>query len=220
MNLFLQHWHGPMSELEKASMAAMERYAHEQEAQYRLVLGEPLGPGLAPQLHKLYALDAAFDDFDVVVITDMDVFPNARGAQNIFEIDGLGVMTETQYALRRSLHGHYPGIANPKADYYGGAIYRFERGVRRSLRAHLKAALRPEFNKRFQDEGAMHLMASRAELFHYELPHGERWAMSSYDAEIATAHFIHVRTKVAPEGPKVTKMENYKWLVKRGLIAP
>jgi hypothetical protein len=65
----------------------------------------------------------------------------------------------------------------------------------------------------------MHIMASEAGMLGMGFGDGERWAMSSYDQHIELAHFIHIRTKVTPSGPKVTKLENYHALRKRWLIA-
>ncbi len=220
MNLLMQHWHGEMGELELASREAMMKYAAEHDAVYTLVEGEPLGPNLAPQMHKLYALDPHFDRYDVVVVTDMDMFPSTACKRSIFDERGIGVMTGTQLALRRRLHDCYAALTDPLADYYGGAVYRFEAGIRQLLRPNLKRSLKPEFVQRFQDEGCMHYMAGKANLRECQLPDGERWAMSSYTPGVETAHMIHIRTKTTPGGPKVTKLENYRRLVQQGLIAP
>lgn len=219
VNLLLQHWHGELGELERASMMAMSQYAAEHGAEYELVQGEPLGPGLAVQMHKLHALDARFDTYDVVAMTDMDMFPRVEASESIFNATGLGVMTQTQTTLRANLHSRMPGIADPACDYYGGAVYRLERGIRIRMREHLKRALLPILNARYQDEGVMHILASKLGLRGFVLGDGERWAMSSYDPHIEQAHFIHVRTKVKPEGPKRTKLENLRALRERWLIA-
>jgi hypothetical protein len=219
VNLLLQHWHGELGELELASQIAMVEYADKHGAEYDFIHGEPLGPGLAPQMHKLYALDKRFDKYDAVVVVDMDMFPRVDMIESVFDASGIGVMTATQFALRDSFHGRFPHLGDPKCDYYGGAIYRFDNTCRKLLRPFLKKALLPEFQHRYYDEGAMHVMASKAGLGGHEFLDGERWAMSSYDPNIEQAHFIHIRTKVSPTGPKVTKLENYYSLRKRWLIA-
>jgi hypothetical protein len=45
------------------------------------------------------------------------------------------------------------------------------------------------------------------------------WNYSSFEPDVEKANFIHIRTKVTPQGPKRHKIENYRELVKRGLIS-
>jgi hypothetical protein len=46
----------------------------------------------------------------------------------------------------------------------------------------------------------------------------QNWNYSSFDEGVENANIIHIRTKIKPEGPKRSKLENYRALVERGLI--
>jgi hypothetical protein len=46
----------------------------------------------------------------------------------------------------------------------------------------------------------------------------QKWCYCSYLPNVEDAGFIHMRTKVTPQGPKREKIENYRDLVKRGII--
>jgi hypothetical protein len=45
-----------------------------------------------------------------------------------------------------------------------------------------------------------------------------RWCQCSFLPNPEKAGFIHIRTKISPQGPKKEKIENYNQLVKQGII--
>jgi hypothetical protein len=53
----------------------------------------------------------------------------------------------------------------------------------------------------------MHRLATLAKVKQDRIP--DRWCQCSYLPNPETAAMIHIRTKIKPEGPKRTKLENY-----------
>ena len=60
-NIILQHWNGPLGELEKLSSENIKAYAEKCEADYELVTGLPFRTGLSSQSQKLCMLDEKYD---------------------------------------------------------------------------------------------------------------------------------------------------------------
>ena len=166
-------------------------------------------------------LDEEFDEYDIVVMVDMDMFVRKGMNENIFkDASGVGMFTEFQSKLFKSMIRKFPTLTNPNFPYWGGAIYRLERDVRQKLRKYIKDEEMILFSKSsFVDEGIMHRLATLSKFNNNPyLPGGFKWCHCSYREGIESASFIHIRTKVTPVGPKKTKIKNYKCLVKRGLI--
>jgi hypothetical protein len=71
----------------------------------------------------------------------------------------------------------------------------------------------------YEDEGIIHHLASSANLmFTRDDIMDPRWCYDNYLPNPAGAFMIHVRTKIAPQGPKREKYENYMGLVEQGIL--
>ena len=227
-NIILQHYTGELGELEKLSQANMIKYAEFCGAEYRLLSGDLFNEEY-PWTHTLYApnqkmhmLSKEFDDYDVVLMVDIDMFTRKGMTENIFtDVKGIGMYTDFQQHLFGGLKRHFPDIVDLNYPYWGGAIYRLEKAQRVQLREHIKDNMKDiaRFDRGFNDEGAMHLLAKLSDFKDRAiLPGGFKWCHCSYREGIENAAMIHIRPKVTPVGPKRPKIENYRELVKRGLI--
>jgi hypothetical protein len=219
-NILLQHWAGPLGELEKLSIENMKQYADWCGVEYRLLTGYPLDATLAPQSQKIYALTEEFDDYDTVVMLDTDMFVNKNNRKNIFTDDtGVGRHYGIQETLRKGVSRIHPFLGDVRYPYWGGSIYRLEKSVREKLRPHMNMKEMIQFNKTYHDEGIMHRLAVLSQ-FPEKGAYLDRqqWNYSSFDEGVEDSYIIHIRPKVKQGGPKRPKIENYKALVERGLI--
>lgn len=217
MNIILQHWAGEMSELGLLSSLNIADYAARMGAEYRLLRGHIFRKHLSPQSQKLYMLDAVFDDYDMVVMLDMDMFAVTGLTENVFtDITGTGLFSEFTATVFQSFKRMFPGDVDQRWAYWGGAIYRLPRELRQRLRAGIVEGDLDKYSSHFHDEGIMHRLAARAKIPQDRIP--DKWCQCSYLPHPETAAMIHIRTKIAPEGPKRSKMENYLDLRARGII--
>lgn len=222
-NIILQHWTGPINELGKLSSLNISNYAKNLNADYKLLRGDVFRPNLKnpwPPIQKIHMLDKEFDDYDIVVMLDMDIFIRKNMNQNIFtDINGVGRHTYLQKKIVKNFQKKQPEIANAKYSYWGGSVYRLNQKMRQTLRSNLREEEIPLFCSRRMhgDEGLMHRLAVLSKIGNHYLP-GDHWGRSSFERNVNRAALIHVRTKISPKGPKGTKIENYRGLVRRGLI--
>lgn len=224
-NIILQHWTGEMNELGVLSSDNISNYAMKIDADYKLLRGDVFRPNLKrpwPPIQKLHMLSEEFDDYDMVVMLDIDMFTRKGMEENIFkDVSGVGLHDAIQKRLLNAVQRNKSKLSNPDAPWWGGAVYRLNKDLRQKLRAKINE---DEINNfcgcgNYGDEGLMHRLASLAKIN----PKGtyfpdNKWCFCSYREGIENASLIHVRTKIKPEGPKRTKIENYRNLVKRGLI--
>lgn len=225
-NIILQHWQGPMNELVEKSTESMKAYAESIGADYEFIRGVVFMPRIAHKLdapcQKLIYLDEKYDDYDYVVMVDADMFVRADCTANIFTDDtGIGRHTAIQTALRQNLVGLYPDLGSVDAPYWGGSVFRLSRDVRQTLRGALTEDIVMAFARRYHDEGVMHALANKVGMKHTDddvYLNGQMWNYSSFEPDVDQANFIHIRTKITPQGPKREKIENYRSLVNRGLI--
>ena len=225
-NIILQHWAGKRNDLVDKSVESIRKYAESIGADYEFIRGYPFMPKIAHKLdapcQKLIYLDEKYDEYDYVVMVDSDMFVRKGCTANIFTEDtGIGRHTEIQRALRLNLIGLYPQYGDLDAPYWGGSVFRLSREVRQKFREALTEEIVLAFARRYHDEGVMHALANKVGLKHTDddvYLNGQMWNYSSFEPDVDRANFIHIRTKVTPQGPKVDKIENYRDLVKRGLI--
>lgn len=225
-NIILQHWAGPLNELVLKSTESIGEYAKQIGADYEFIRGYPFMPRIAHKLdapcQKLIYLDEKYDEYDYVVMVDADMFVRAGCTANIFTDDtGIGRHTDIQRALRVNLIGLYPHLGDLDAPYWGGSVFRLSREVRQTLRGALTEDIVMAFARRYHDEGVMHALANKVGMKHTDEDvylNGQMWNYSSFEPDVDQANFIHIRTKVTPQGPKREKIENYYDLVERGLI--
>lgn len=226
-NIILQHWAGPMNELVEKSTKSIKAYADSIGAEYEFLRGIVFRPDIAHKMdypcQKLIYLDEKYDEYDYVVMVDADMFVSVNCNQNIFMDDiGIGRHTSIQTGLRKNLVGLYPNLGSVEAPYFGGSVFRLSREVRQAFRSQLTDEILMTFAHRYVDEGVMHVLANKCGMKHTDdgvYLNGQMWNYSSFEPDVDKANFIHIRTKVTPQGPKREKIENYRELVKRGLIS-
>lgn len=100
-------------------------------------------------------------------------------------------------------------------------MFRLSREVRQKFREALTEDILMAFARRYHDEGVMHCLANKLGMKHTDEEmylNGQTWNYSSFEPDVDKANFIHIRTKVTPQGPKREKIKNYYDLVHRGLI--
>ena len=223
MNIILQHFDGDLRPLDEKSVENIMAYADMVGAEYRLIRGKPFRKHLTSPCQKVYMLDKEFDEYDQVLMLDIDMFAPIGMEENIFELEGVGLYADVQKMLHRKIAAQYPMIANLSVPYWGGAIYKMDKTMRMKLRQHLDGneGWMNNYNKlyHFEDEGIMHTLACKQGLKcedKYILD--QKWCQCSFLPNPENAGFIHVRTKITPTGPKREKIENYNELVSKGVL--
>jgi hypothetical protein len=221
-NIILQHFDGELRPLDKLSIENIKQYAKFVNADYQLVIGKPFKQWLTAPCQKVIAIDERFDEWDNVLMLDIDMFVPKKMTENIFEQQGVGLYADVQKSLHRKIAETYPLIASKNAPYWGGAIYKLDRTIRQKLRAtnDTNDTWMNNFNQlyHFEDEGIMHVLANRAGIKPEGTYLDRKWCQCSFLPNPEKAGFIHVRTKVTPAGPKREKIENYNQLVKQGVL--
>lgn len=223
MNLILQHWSGEINGLTELSVENISRYAEKVGADYRLLRGNVFHPTLSAPCQKLHMLNEEFDEYDMVVMIDADMFVRKGMTENVFtDVTGIGRHTEIQDHLHRWLVRHTP-LASKDHPYWGGAIYRLDRDLRKKLRAQIVESEMLQYNnRRCQDEGIMNRLAALADLPIDENTYidGNRWDCGNFEDDVEQAAMIHVRHKMFKDGKlvRVPKMEAYADMVGRGLV--
>lgn len=224
-NIILQHWSGPMNELVELSSKSIEGYAKSIGADYQLLRGDYILPELSksgriqPPCQKLHLLDTVWDEYDNLVMVDADMFVRDGCTDNIFDEVGIGRHTAIQTALRKKLQDRWPLHCDTRYPYFGGSIIKMTRDQRRMFRQVMTDEDITMFGTTFHDEGTFHRLCVKLKLSEdgIYLP-GQKWNYSSFEPDVDTANFIHIRTKIKPGGPKDSKINNLKRLVERGLI--
>ena len=217
--LLLQHWTGEVDELGRLSMQANKEYADRCGAEYQFLEGNVFSPDACAFVQKMVILDQRFDEYDVVAMTDMDMFPGVM--ENLFtDVSGCGVCDEgnRKNTFARLLKT-WPEYSSAKHPFWGGSIYRFERAIRIKLREQFPK-MGPEWqvwNKKgaFVDEGLMHRCAMLADLPVKGMHLPDHWSRGHFHPKINEARFIHIRKgKRKPDGSVIdattTKLENYR----------
>ena len=217
-NIILQHWTGALGAIEILSSDSISHYARQVGADYKLLRGDVFRPGMATQCQKVFMLDESLDEYENVVMLDMDMFTRKDMQQNIFEVEGCGLHEDMQWGLCKKLRYLYPHLGNRQYSYWGGAVYKLDRKMRQRLRQHIREDEIIQFNDLFHDEGIMHRLAVLEKIAgHYFAD--DRWSFSFGENEERAA-IIHLRPRRLIDGDKVHvgKMTHYHYLVDKGLI--
>jgi hypothetical protein len=228
--LILQHWGGELNDLTKKSVEQFETYAEWVGADYKLLRDHAFSkmiPKEAPT-QKMAMLSEEWDNYDVVVMVDPDMFIRGRleDRLDIFEDEtGYGVHMHVQQRLRREMNSRYPLKFDLNCAWWGGSCWRLPREFRQKMRSHISQQEIPFFatRKTHCDEGFMHRLATLANVKDGYFPDA-RWQFPSYGGDwgnVATdSQFIHIRNKSIVDGKivKTPKEENYSNLVKQGII--
>jgi len=222
MNIILQHFDGELRPLDKLSIENIKTYAEKIGAEYRLITGRPFRKHLTSPCQKVYLIDKEFDDYDDVLMLDIDMFVTKDMNENVFDVPGIGLYTDTQKRLHSRLAQMYPLQASLFSPYWGGAIYKLDRESRIKLRGGLggNESWMNAYNKSYtyEDEGIMHTLAFKTGFGPKNPYMDNKWCQCSFLPNPEKAGFIHIRTKITPSGPKREKIENYNELVNKGTI--
>jgi hypothetical protein len=222
VNIILQHFDGKLRELDKLSMANIQEYAELVGAEYRLIEGRPFNKELTAPCQKVYMIHPEFDKYDDVLMLDIDMFAPKGMTTNVFEEPGVGLYGPVQQNLHRKLVHQYGFLGSINTPYWGGAIYKMSKKLRVALRNAdvLDKTWMLKFNQpyHFEDEGIFHVLAYRAGINSRGTHMDPKWCQCSFLPNPEKAGFIHVRTKITPQGPKREKIENYNSLVKVGIL--
>ena len=221
-NLILQHFDGEMRPLDYESQWNIMDYADMIDADYKLVLGKPFRQNLTNACQKVHMIHEEFDDWDNVLMLDIDMFRPTNMNVNVFEEKGIGLYAAVQQNLHRRLVQWHPMLASMDAPYWGGAIYKMDKRTRQKLRKELggNEGWMLNYNQlyHFEDEGIMHTLAFKSGFNTKKAYMHKRWCQCSFLPNPERAGFIHVRTKITPTGPKRDKIENYKSLVESNIL--
>ena len=224
-NIILQHFDGKLRPLDELSVENMTNYAEMIGVDYKLITGKPFNARLTGACQKVYMINEEFDEYDEVCMVDIDMFAPKNMKENVFKAKGVGLHAEVQERLHKRIVEEF-GIAMTDINkpYWGGAIYKMDRGLRQRLRTALKGddMWMNKYNQayHFEDEGIFHTLMvwSSAYLPKDRWYMDRKWCQCSFLPNPEKAGFIHVRTKITPQGPKRTKMENYQALVDKGIL--
>jgi len=217
--IILQHWTGELGELERLSSENIQEYAKFCGADYKLLRGAVFNYSVSTQSQKMHMLSEEWDDYDVVVMLDIDMFVRKGSNANIFTDEtGIGRHYNIQETLVKNLARKFPLMCDERYPYWGGSAYRLEKDIRQEFRKHLRINEMLQFNGNFNDEGIMHRCAVLADYKEKRYFDRQQWNYSSFEETVDEANIIHIRPKVKQGGPKRPKIENYRALVERGLI--
>jgi hypothetical protein len=218
LNIVLQHWTGELDEVGLLSSANVSAYAESVGADYALLRGNLFRMNLGPPCQKLAMLDKRFDQYDQVLMLDMDMFAVKGLTENVFEVEGTGLFSEYTASIFARCRNEFPDLTDERFAYWGGAIYKFDLERRKALRAHIRDDDMVRFSHRFHDEGIVHRLACLARIPQDRMP--DRWCQSSYLPEPGKAAMIHIRTKVSANGSNYRrpKIENLRALQKLGVL--
>ena len=96
----------------------------------------------------------------------------------------------------------------------------------KDMRVKLRAGLGNDeswmnfYNKlyNYEDEGIIHTLACRAKISPKNMVLDKKWCQCSFLPNPEKAGFIHIRTKITPQGPKREKIVNYNELVENKVL--
>lgn len=225
--LILQHWGGDLNEMAEKSVSQFQSYAAWVSADYKLLRGHAFSdkiPETSPT-QKMAMLSKEWDDYDVVVMVDPDMFIRGRieDRLDIFEDEtGYGYHGEIQKRLRREMGSRFPFQFDISCAWWGGSCWRLPREFRQKMRKNLFVTEIPFFGSRqtHVDEGFMHRLATLAGVRDGFYPDA-RWQWPNFWEGVETkSQFIHIRNKVMNDGKvfKTPKDEAYRQMVEQGLI--
>ena len=213
-----------MNELGTLSSKNISKYAKKVGADYRLLRGNVFNPKLCAPMQKLFMLDESFDEYDVLVMLDIDMFTRVGMDEDIFnpKITGVGMISAFQEMLFKKVQLKHPKLTNSNHPYWGGAIYKLDKEMRQRLRPHINKRELAQFagTGNFQDEAAMHRLATLAGVKRQKLPDDRNWCYGSYEDGVENSSLIHIRPRMKKNGVMVRcpKMEVYADMIARGLI--
>lgn len=215
--VILQHFTGVLGELQEKSIRNISSYARSIGAAYELLRGDVFRKGLTPPCQKLFMLDQTWDEYDMVVMMDTDMFAVKGLSLSVFtDISGTGLFVPFTDEVFGKCRRRHPTLCDANYAYWGGCLWRLPLALRKKFRECINEEDLKAFSGNFEDEGMMHRLAVLTKTKQDQIPHS--WSYCSYRPEVEKAHIIHIRKKASMTGPRVEKIDNYRALQSRGII--
>lgn len=216
-NIILQHFTGKLRPLDKLSIENIKAYAERIDVEYQFVEGQVFREHLTPPCQKAFVIDEKWDEYDDVLMLDIDMFTTRNLMINVFKSPGVGLYAATQKRLKERLIQW--GRIDQNTGYWGGAFYKLTREQRQTLRSAIPENddWMTDYNKPYQyeDEGIISELFYRSKCEWQDAD--PKWQQDSY-LPTHKPGMIHVRTKITPQGPKREKIENYYDMQMKGII--
>ena len=217
-NIILQHFTGKLRPLDKLSVENISAYAERIGVEYQFVEGQVFREHLTPPCQKVHILDEKWDEYDDVLMLDIDMFVTKNLRLNVFKAEGVGFAAGIiQKNLKDKLVSE--GRIDEDTGYWGGAFYKLTREQRQKLRSAIpdNDEWMDRYNQpyKYEDEGIMSELFYRSKCQWKDAD--PMWQQDSYLPN-HQAGMIHVRTKIKPEGPKREKIENYYSMLMAGIL--
>ena len=114
-NLILQHFDGELRPLDYESQWNIMDYADMIDADYKLIRGKPFRQNLTNACQKVHMIHEEFDEWDNVLMLDIDMFRPRNMSINVFEEKGIGLYASVQQNLHRRLVQWHPMLASMNA---------------------------------------------------------------------------------------------------------
>jgi hypothetical protein len=134
-NIILQHWNGPLPEWAQIAKRSVEKYAEVIGCQYELVTGHPLGEALGPNPQKLVYVTEKYDEYDKVLMLDMDVMATNVYA-NAFDRPEIGVLHDRAMKGKSRTPGSAPELFTLGMPIFFGNYIMTQRQQRIKMREH------------------------------------------------------------------------------------
>ena len=217
-NIILQHFTGKLRTLDKLSVENISAYAERIGVEYQFVEGQVFREHLTPPCQKVHILDEKWDEYDDVLMLDIDMFVTKNLRLNVFKAEGVGFAAG---AIQKSLKNRLvsEGRIDENTGYWGGAFYKLTREQRQKLRSAIPD--NDEWMDRYNQPYKYEAEGIISELFYRSKCEWKdadpMWQQDSYLPN-HQAGMIHVRTKITPQGPKREKIENFYTMQMAGIL--
>lgn len=217
-NIILQHFTGKLRLLDKLSVENISAYAERIGVEYQFVEGQVFREHLTPPCQKVHILDEKWDEYDDVLMLDIDMFVTKNLRLNVFKAEGVGFAAGiVQRRLKNKLV--LEGRIDENTGYWGGAFYKLTREQRQKLRSAIPEndEWMDRYNQpyKYEDEGIISELFYRSKCEWKDAD--PMWQQDSYLPN-HQAGMIHVRTKITPEGPKREKIANFYTMQMAGIL--
>lgn len=134
-NIILQHWNGPLPEWALIAKRSVEKYAEVIGCQYELVTGYPLGEKLGPNPQKLVYVTEKYDQYDKVLMLDMDVMAT-NIYSNAFDRPEIGVLHDRAMKGKSRTPGSAPELFTLGMPIFFGNYIMTQRDQRIKMREY------------------------------------------------------------------------------------
>jgi hypothetical protein len=134
-NIILQHFDGKLPDWAKVAKKTVERYALEIGVDYEHVVGTPCGKEQGPYTQKMHMLNEKYDDYDQVLMLDMDVAAT-KTYENIFDIPQIGVLHDRAMKSASNVKNRWENNKLYKQGHhvFFGSVIKLTKDMRKELR--------------------------------------------------------------------------------------